>query len=397
MIIRQLLLRQGRRTLTAQPVRSFQRFLSSEVDSIEASLQNSPKETHSIEAYINSASSSPVSPIDSDTHATAETDPVSDSVAKHYQIYKQQEQLIGKIGSTVSPHYQPHTLLTNPPSPSDVTLELLLASGAHQGHHTSLWNPANARYIHGIRHGIHVISLDVTATHLRRAAKVVTEVTRRGGLVLFVGTRPGQDRCVVKAAQLAKGCHLFERWIPGSITNGQQILGRCRTKVVDEKDQEVPGFEEQLYERAALKPDLVVCLNPMENYVLLHECGLNNIPTIGIIDTDADPNWVTYPIPANDDSLRCAQVISGVLGRAGEQGQKLRLQAAEKGIITYTPAKDLKLSDQKEAKDESDDILEPKDIELLEKFLEEVNADDANEGREVGDEGEQLDEQTDKH
>jgi len=73
------------------------------------------------------------------------------------------------------------------------------------------------------------------------------------------------------------------------------------------------------------------------------------------------------------------------------------LQAAEKGIITYTPAKDLKLSDQKEAKDESDDILEPKDIELLEKFLEEVNAEDANEGREVGDEGEQLDKQTDKH
>jgi small subunit ribosomal protein S2 len=143
--------------------------------------------------------------------------------------------------------------------------------------------------------------LDVTATHLRRAAKVVAEVTRRGGLVLFVGTRPGQDRCVVKAAQLAKGCHLFERWIPGSITNGQQILGRCRTKVVDEKDQEVPGFEEHLYERAVLKPDLVVCLNPMENYVLLHECGLNNIPTIGIIDTDADSNWVTYPIPANDD------------------------------------------------------------------------------------------------
>ncbi|OCL11953.1 ribosomal protein S2, partial [Glonium stellatum] len=374
-----------------------QRFLSSEIDSIEASLQNSLKETHSIEAYINSASSVPVPPIDPDTHATTETSSVSDSVARYYQIYKEQEQLIGKIGSTVSPHYQPHTLLTNPPSPSDVTLELLLASGAHQGHHTSLWNPANARYIHGIRHGIHVISLDVTATHLRRAAKVVTEVTRRGGLVLFVGTRPGQDRCVVKAAQLAKGCHLFERWIPGSITNGQQILGRCRTKVVNEKDEEVPGFEEQLYERAVLKPDLVVCLNPLENYVLLHECGLNNIPTIGIIDTDANPNWVTYPIPANDDSLRCAQVIAGVLGRAGEQGQKLRLQAAEKGIITYTPAQDLKLPDQKEAGDESQDILEPNDIELLEKLLAEVKVEEANDGKGREGEEEQSDKQTDEN
>ena len=72
-------------------------------------------------------------------------------------------------------------------------------------------------------------------------------------------------------------------------------------KVVDEFGEELEGYEEQLVDRSTLKPDLVVCVNPLENYVLLHECGLNNIPTIGIIDTDADPTWVTYPIPANDD------------------------------------------------------------------------------------------------
>lgn len=100
---------------------------------------------------------------------------------------------------------------------------------------------------------------------------------------------------------MAGGCHLFDRWIPGSITNGEQILGRCGVKVVDHLDQEISGFEPQLEAKGSLKPDLVVCLNPMENYVLLHECGLNNIPTIGVIDTDANPTWVTYPIPANDD------------------------------------------------------------------------------------------------
>ena len=215
--------------------------------------------------------------------------------------YTNAENSIGKTGSVIAPHYQPHTLLNNPPSVSDVTLELLLASEAHQGHATSLWNPANARYIHGIRQGVHIISLEVTAAHLRRSAKVVQEVCRRGGLVLFVGTRAGQDRAVVKAAELAKGYHLFEKWIPGGITNGQQILGKCKTKVVNHLDEEVPGFEEQLMDRAVLKPDLVVCLNPMENYVILHECALNNIPTIGVIDTNADPTWVTYPIPANDD------------------------------------------------------------------------------------------------
>lgn len=196
----------------------------------------------------------------------------------------------------------------------------------------------NSRYIFGIRQGIHIISLDVTAAHLRRACRVVSGVAERGGLILFVGTRPGQTRAVVTAAQLAGGCHLFERWIPGSITNGQQILGGCKLKVVDEFDREIPGYQEQLLEQSAVKPDLVVCLNPLENWVLLHECGLNHIPTIGIIDTDANPTWVTYPIPANDDSLRCIQVIAGALGKAGEEGQARRKARAQQGEVTYTPS-----------------------------------------------------------
>ncbi|KZM25026.1 uncharacterized protein EKO05_0009445 [Ascochyta rabiei] len=274
--------------------------------------------------------------------------PALANVAEQYHAYRQQTRQLGPLGADISPHYQPHSLLTNPPAPADVTLELLLASEAHQGHATSLWNPANARYIHGIRHGIHVISLDATAAHLRRAAKVVHEVAYRAGMVLFVGTRHGQDRAVSRAAELAKGYHLFERWIPGSITNGKQILGRCRTKVVNQLDAHAPGYEEQLYDRPVLRPDLVVCLNPLENYVLLHECALNNIPTIGVIDTNADPTWVTYPIPANDDSLRCIQVIAGVLGRAGEAGQKRRLAAAARGHVTYRPVEGLIAPDKDE-------------------------------------------------
>ncbi|CAK4034513.1 37S ribosomal MRP4, mitochondrial [Lecanosticta acicola] len=263
-------------------------------------------------------------------------------VAQQYAFRMHQKERTAHLGSVLNAHYKPHQLVIDPPSPKDITLELLLASQAHIGHATSLWHPANARYIYGIRgkreHGegpIHIISLDATASHLRRACKVVSGVAERAGLVLFVGTREGQARAVVRAAGLAKGCHLFTKWIPGSITNGQQILGGAATKVVDEFDNEVPGFEDQLGVKAALKPDLVVCLNPLENYVLLHECGLNNIPTIGIIDTDANPTWVTYPIPANDDSLRCVQVIAGALGRAGEEGQKRRLALAQQGKITF--------------------------------------------------------------
>jgi len=270
------------------------------------------------------------------SRAVAINDP-NHPVALDYAFFNHQKARLNHLGTSLAPHYRPHELLTNPPSPSDITLELLIASQTHIGHATSLWHPANSRYIFGVRDGVHIIAPDTTASHLRRACKIVSGVAERGGLVLFVGTREGQARAVVKAAQLSGGCHLFTKWIPGNITNGQQILGRCAKKVVDEHDKDIEGFEDQLGAKAAIKPDLVVCLNPLENYVLLHECGLNNIPTIGICDTDANPTWVTYPIPANDDSLRAVQVIAGVLGRAGEQGLEKRRTAAKNGIVTYMP------------------------------------------------------------
>jgi small subunit ribosomal protein S2 len=239
------------------------------------------------------------------------------------------------LGSAVQESHDPENIIRNPPKPSDVTLEMLLAAGTHLGHSTSRWNPQNSRYIFGIREGVHIISLDVTAAYLRRAAKVVEEVAARGGIILFAGTRKGQKRAVVRAAELAKGYHIFERWIPGSLTNGQQILGHCETKVVNALDEELPEFKADLADRPSVKPDLVVVLNPLENVVLLHECGLNNVPTIGIIDTDADPTRVTYPIPANDDTLRGTCLIAGILGRAGEAGQKRRLEMAAQGKTDY--------------------------------------------------------------
>jgi small subunit ribosomal protein S2 len=227
---------------------------------------------------------------------------MGDAVKDNFLLRRHLKRRTAKLGSVVEKPYVPDMLVRNPPKPSDITLELLMASQSHMGHSTSLWNPANQRYIFGIRQGIHIISLEETAAHLRRAAKVVEGVAYHGGLILFVGTRAGQSPAVVKAAELAKGCHLFQKWLPGTITNGDQLLSKCDVKILDKDDVEVTeGFDTKLEEWPPLKPDLVVCLNPLENYIMLRECGLNNIPTIGVIDTDADPTWVTYPIPANDD------------------------------------------------------------------------------------------------
>ncbi|KAF8423886.1 putative 40S ribosomal protein S2, partial [Tirmania nivea] len=245
----------------------------------------------------------------------------------------------GQLGTRLSPHYSPSLLIRNPPSPRDITLSLLLASQAHLGHSTSLWNPANQRYILGVRQGIHILCLETIAAHLRRAAKIVEGVSEKGGLILFVGTRPGHERAVVKAANLAGGCHLFERWTPGAITNASQILGHGKVVEMDMRDRKQAESEEKPEDiNRPVKPDLVVCLNPLENYILLHECGLYGIPTIGVIDTDADPTWVTYPVPANDDSLRAMHLIAGILGRAAEEGRNRRIRRAEREAMETAQA-----------------------------------------------------------
>lgn len=241
-----------------------------------------------------------------------------------------------QLGTRVQKTFNPEKLFKNPPRASDVTLPMLLANQTHLGHATSLWHPGNSSYIFGVREGIHIISLDFTFAYLQRAAKVVREVARRGGIILFLGTRKGWDEIVVNSAKLAGGYHIFDRWTPGSLTNGQQILANCAVKIVDSKDKPLHQFDSLLRgDKQVLRPDLVVCLNPIENEVCLHECGLYNVPTIGIVDTDCNSSWVTYPIPANDDSLRSIGLISGVLGRAGQEGQKLRLEQAQEGRTDY--------------------------------------------------------------
>lgn len=215
-----------------------------------------------------------------------------------------------KIGSHVNKRYLPKELIHDPPGPEDVTLELLMASQTHLGHNTSLWNPANSRYIYGARHGVHIISLETTAAHLRRAARVVEEVSYNGGLILYVGTRKNQMEVVARAAQLAGACHLFTRWTPGTITNRDKILATKATKMINQNDERLENFDKFTSSERPLVPDLVVCLNPLENYTMLYECGLASVPTIGIIDTDADPSWVTYTIPANDDRYVLAEPLS---------------------------------------------------------------------------------------
>ncbi|PSK50351.1 37S ribosomal protein MRP4, mitochondrial [Elsinoe australis] len=374
MITRRLALRHGRIALAKPPTPSWRRALATAVDQQTSSLPRADPSTIDLPSPQHSSISKSSQAVS--RRSQPEYDPKWGRFAHDYYESQDYRRKTRSLGTDLTPHYKPHLMISRPPSPADITLEALMAAQSHLGHATGLWHPANSRYIYGIRSGIHIISLDATASHLRRAAKIVRSTTAEGGLVLFVGTRDGQSQSVVRAAELSGGCHLFDRWIPGSITNAHQILANCRMIVKDANDNEVTGFEDQLGKHRALKPDLVVVLNPLENYVLLRECRQHNIPTIGVVDTDCNPTWVTYPIPANDDSRRCTNFIAGVLGRAGEEGKNRRLEFTQlHGAVPYEQGHELSATGTAEDGEEGDVRAHPTPYEQQEEQkLDKINA-----------------------
>lgn len=163
-------------------------------------------------------------------------------------------------------------------------------------------------YAYGERAGITVIDMDHTLPLLRRAANLVRSVANNGGTIVFIGTRP-DIRPIVEAATKRMGAqayHVGERWLPGTLTN--------RTKL----------FSDEVNETTHMIPDLVVLLNPLANMTAIYECAKLHVPTVGIIDSNVDPRIVMYPIPANDESTRTAELVSGVLSIAGREGVEMR-------------------------------------------------------------------------
>jgi small subunit ribosomal protein S2 len=227
-----------------------------------------------------------------------------------------QVKTFSEYGSKISPEhtFKPRDGLHNPPS--HATLSALLASGAHFGHASTRMNPNFVPYAYGTRAGVTIIDLDQTLPMLRRAVNLVRAVAYADGQIVFIGTRPDLRPVVQKAAERlgARGYHVGDRWLPGTLTNKIQMhsLNVVKTtKVV---------------------PDLVILLNPLANINAIRECAIEHVPTIGIIDSNADPRIVMYPIPANDESTRTAELVAGVLSIAGREGAALRQVEEERQL-----------------------------------------------------------------
>ncbi|WVF68844.1 hypothetical protein IAT40_003617 [Kwoniella sp. CBS 6097] len=211
--------------------------------------------------------------------------------------------------STTTPPPQPRPGL----SPTQATLSTLLASGAALGHSHTLTSTAYTPYIYGKRAGLSIIDLDQTLPILRRTAALVRDVVKADGVVLIVGTRDGHRKMVARAKErLGDNGYAVNSWMPGVLTNSETFF----------------GLEPMLSK--SFKPDLVIFINPAENTAAIRECTSRHIPTVGIVDTDTDPRIVTYPIPANVESLRTAELVIGTLSVAGQEGRRLRLKEADK-------------------------------------------------------------------
>lgn len=232
------------------------------------------------------------------------------------------------LGADIKNVYFPHKDIFHPKKASSLSIAKLLAAGAHLGHSKSLYRSSNQQFIYGEYKGIHIIDLEKTLSYLKRAAKIVEGVAQNGGLILFVGTREGQQRSLEVAANRCGGYYVSSKWVPGTLTNSTEISIWERQEV-DFGDRPTQRELTPSETRNIIKPDLIVILNPTENRVLLNEAMQTRVPTIGIIDTDSEASLVTYPIPANDDSIRSTALITGVLSKAGELGYKTRLREFE--------------------------------------------------------------------
>lgn len=134
------------------------------------------------------------------------------------------------------------------------------------------------------------------------------------GTVVFVGTRADlRDPVRVAAERMGENAfHIGEKWLPGTLTNRVHLFGA------------------DVASNLRVTPDLVIFLNPIPNLHAIRECAISHVPTIGIIDSNVDPRIVMYPIPANDESPRTAELVAGVLSIAGKEGNELRKQEEQR-------------------------------------------------------------------
>ncbi len=230
-----------------------------------------------------------------------------------------------------------------------VAMKQLLEAGVHFGHQTRRWDPRMAEYIFQARNGIHIIDLQKTSKKLDEAYAFIKEQAEEGKTILFVGTKKQAQECVKEAAEKSGMFYVNERWLGGTLTNFKTIRKRIERLAELEKMQEdgtfevLPKKEVILLKKEMDKleknlggikemtqiPDVIFVVDPKKEHIAVQEARKLNIPLVGLVDTNCDPNDVDYVIPGNDDAIRAVKLVTDVLANAvieGKQGESLEAE-----------------------------------------------------------------------
>ncbi|MBI2797912.1 30S ribosomal protein S2 [Candidatus Saccharibacteria bacterium] len=232
----------------------------------------------------------------------------------------------------------------------DPILRELLEAGAHFGHQTARWNPKMGEFIYTARGGVHILDLTKTAEALKSAEKFIEDVTKRGGNVLFVGTKRQAKDVLAKAAAGAEMPYVNQRWLGGMLTNLETIrkrvlrMKKLRSQQVEndfadmsKKDRsknlkELENLEKifgGVVDMDTVPAALFVVDMPRED-IAIAEAHKLGIPVVAICDTNADPDRVEHPIPANDDAIKAVTLITTKIAEAARVGHEAyRAKAAK--------------------------------------------------------------------
>jgi small subunit ribosomal protein S2 len=249
----------------------------------------------------------------------------------------------------------------------DFTMRQLLEAGAHFGHQSHRWNPKMSQYIFGTRNNIHIIDLAQTVPMLHRALQAVSDTVAGGGRVLFVGTKRQAADSIAEAAKRSAQYFVNARWLGGMLTNWKTISGSIsRLRKVDEilagggqgltkKERLMLAREKDKLERAlgGIKdmggtPDLIFVIDTNKEQLAIQEAKRLGIPVAAIVDTNCDPDGITFPVPANDDAGRAISLYCDLIARAaldgisrGQGSSGMDIGASENPMIEELPANDV--------------------------------------------------------
>ena len=225
-----------------------------------------------------------------------------------------------------------------------VTMKELLDAGVHFGHQTRRWNPKMQRFIYGERNGIYLIDLRQTLERVRDSYIFVRDLVADGGSVMFIGTKKQAQDSVQSYAERCGMPYVNERWLGGMLTNFETISKRIKKMKEYQRMRDSGEFEAMPKKEALLLtrelaklerylggirdleslPDAVFILDTKKEDIAVTEANKLGLPIVAVVDTNCDPDIITYVIPGNDDAIRSGSLMSRVISDAVNEGRQIR-------------------------------------------------------------------------